>query len=49
MAGTEHMMRNDLKKERGIESRRERKLLTFEDSHVMDADYALKSLRSVPG
>lgn len=45
MAGTEHMMGNDLRKKK----EEQRKLLTSEDIRVIDADYAFKSLTSVPG
>lgn len=51
MAGTEHMMGCDLRKKKNKEeqSEREKKLLTSEDIHVMDADCAFKSTKSVPG
>lgn len=50
MAGTEHMMGCDRRKKKNKEQReREHFLLTSEDIHVMDADCAFKSMKSVPG
>lgn len=51
MVGTEHMMGSDLRKKKNKEEQRERekKILTSEDIHVIDADCAFKSMKSVPG
>ncbi len=45
------MMGSDLRKKKNKEEqrKREKKLLTSEDIHVIDADCALKSMMSVPG